>query len=115
MRPDKVVIIGAGPAGLTLGLKLSEAKIPVEIIEADDRVGGLCKTLHYQGCSFDLGGHRFITKDKQTQGFLEQLMGGDLLLRPRKSIICLKNKKINYPVNAKDIVCLLYTSPSPRD
>ncbi len=104
MRPDKVVIIGAGPAGLTLGLKLSEAKIPVEIIEADDRVGGLCKTLHYQGCSFDLGGHRFITKDKQTQGFLEQLMGGDLLLRPRKSIICLKNKKINYPVNAKDIV-----------
>ncbi len=106
-KPDKVLIVGAGPAGLTLGLRLSEAGVPVEIIEADDRVGGLCKTIHFKGCYFDLGGHRFITKDKNIQSFLEKLMGDDLLVRPRKSIICLKDKKIAYPVNAKDIVSKL--------
>ena len=80
-KPNKVVILGAGPSGLTLGLRLSEKGIPVEIIEQDDRVGGLCKSIPFNECYFDLGGHRFVTKDKDVQLFLEGLMGDDLLVR----------------------------------
>jgi len=106
-KPNKVVILGAGPSGLTLGLRLSEKGIPVEIIEQDDRVGGLCKSIPFNECYFDLGGHRFVTKDKDVQVFLEGLMGDDLLVRPRKSVIFLRDKVLDYPVSAKDIVAKL--------
>ncbi|MDD5673359.1 MAG: FAD-dependent oxidoreductase [Chitinivibrionales bacterium] len=106
-KPDSVVIIGAGPAGLTLGLKLAEQGVPVQILESDDCVGGLCKTIHFNNCYFDLGGHRFVTKDREVQLFLEELMGDDLLVRPRKSIIILNNKKLNYPITPLDIITKL--------
>ena len=106
-KPNKIVIIGGGPAGLTLGLKLAQDGVPVEILEAEERVGGLCMTIPFQGCYFDLGGHRFITKDDEVKLFIETLMGDKLLTRPRKSIILLKNKALNYPVKAQDVLTKL--------
>jgi len=106
-KPDKVLVIGAGPAGLTLALKLAESGVRVEVLEAEDRVGGLCMSIPFQGCRFDLGGHRFITKDTDVQVFIEQLMGDELLVRPRKSVILLKNKVLRYPVKAQDVLTKL--------
>lgn len=106
-KPEKVIIVGAGPSGLTLGLELARQGVQVEIIEVEERVGGLCMSIPYKGCYFDLGGHRFITKDNDVQRFIENLMGDDLLVRPRKSVIFLKNKVLDYPVSAKDIITKL--------
>ena len=61
----KIVIIGAGPAGLTAGYYLLKKnnKYDVVILEKDNQVGGISKTITYDGNRMDLGGHRFFTKD----------------------------------------------------
>ena len=63
----KVVIIGAGPAGLTAGYYLlkNSKEYEVIILEKDSQVGGISKTITYNGNKMDLGGHRFFTKDKR--------------------------------------------------
>lgn len=106
-KNKKIVIFGAGPCGLSTAWKLSEAGFSVEVIEAEDQVGGLCRTIKRDGFHFDLGGHRFITKDEQIQREIEDLMGDDLLVQPRKSVIRLQGKYFNYPLEIKDIITKL--------
>src|SRR5271166_4484577 len=54
-----VVIIGAGPAGLTAAYELSKHNVPAVVLEADKTVGGISRTVNYKGYLFDIGGHRF--------------------------------------------------------
>jgi hypothetical protein len=66
--PDGVAIIGAGPAGLTAGLLLFQAGVPVVVVEADPLyVGGISRTFWHQGFHFDIGGHRFSSKSKEVE------------------------------------------------
>ncbi len=72
-----VVIVGAGPAGLTFAyelLKKSKDKYNVTILEQDDQVGGISKTISYHGNRMDLGGHRFFTKEKKIQKIWTDLL-----------------------------------------
>ena len=62
-----VVIIGAGPAGLTAAYKLCKAGIESVVLEKDNLVGGLSRTVDYKGFKFDIGGHRFFTKIKEVE------------------------------------------------
>lgn len=58
-----VVIIGAGPAGLTAGIELARAgRTNVLIVEATSDIGGLSKTVKHKGNRIDIGGHRFFSK-----------------------------------------------------
>ena len=57
-----VVIIGAGPAGLTAAYELLRGKIRSVVLEADTVVGGIARTAEYKGYLFDMGGHRFLPK-----------------------------------------------------
>ncbi|MGH9006810.1 MAG: FAD-dependent oxidoreductase, partial [Acidimicrobiales bacterium] len=57
-----MVVIGAGPAGLTAAYQLVKAGDPVVVAEADDQVGGISRTVERDGWRFDIGGHRFFTK-----------------------------------------------------
>lgn len=60
----KVLIIGAGVAGLTSALELlrrSDDYLPI-VIEQESKVGGLARTVTYKGNSIDMGGHRFFQK-----------------------------------------------------
>ncbi len=60
---SRVVIIGAGPAGLTAAWELSEAGVrDVTILEATRAVGGLAQSVEYKGNRMDIGGHRFFSK-----------------------------------------------------
>jgi protoporphyrinogen oxidase len=57
------VIIGAGPAGLTAALELlRRSDIKPIVLEADDCVGGISRTVNYRGNRIDIGGHRFFSK-----------------------------------------------------
>lgn len=95
-----VVIIGAGPAGLTAAYKLSQNGIACTIIEADATyVGGISKTVDYKGYKFDIGGHRFYTKNKDIESIWYEILGKDLLQRRRKSRILYAGKYYNYPIS----------------
>ncbi|HEY2431612.1 MAG TPA: NAD(P)/FAD-dependent oxidoreductase [Vicinamibacterales bacterium] len=93
-----VVIIGAGPAGLTAALELCRLSIPVLVVEADDCVGGLARTVEYKGFRFDIGGHRFFTKMPAVQQMWRAMLGPDLLRRPRLSRIFYDRAFYNYPL-----------------
>lgn len=62
-----VVIIGAGPAGLTAAYQLlkNNNDYNVIVLEQESQVGGISKTVSYKGNRIDLGGHRFFSKEKQ--------------------------------------------------
>ncbi len=73
----KVVIIGAGPAGLTAAyeiLKEKNKEFEVTILEETTEFGGISRTVKYNGNRMDIGGHRFFSKDKRVMDFWEELM-----------------------------------------
>lgn len=74
---EKVVIIGAGPAGLTMAyeiLKNVQDKYEVVILEETSDIGGISKTVRYNGNRMDIGGHRFFSKDERVMNFWKDLM-----------------------------------------
>ena len=78
MKREKVVIIGAGPAGLTAAYELLEEngkeKYDVVILEESQEIGGISKTVKYKGNRMDIGGHRFFSKDDRIMKFWSDLM-----------------------------------------
>ena len=73
--PKSVLVIGAGPAGLTAGYELTTRGVPVVILEKDSDVGGLARTVEYKGFRFDIGGHRFFTKVGPVASVWRQMLG----------------------------------------
>ena len=100
----KVCILGAGPCGLTAAWELAKKSVDVTVVEKDDAVGGLCKTVRRNGYQFDLGGHRFISKDSRLVEDIRSLMGSDLLRRNRKSVIRFRDRQYDYPLNLRSII-----------
>src|SRR5215467_4475302 len=93
-----VVVIGAGPAGLTAAYELTKHDLPLIVLEKRNIVGGLARTENYDGYRFDLGGHRFFTKSLEVQRMWHELLGKDFLRRPRLSRIYYKKKFFFYPL-----------------
>ena len=80
-------MLGAGPAGLTAAYTLARRGRPAVVFEADGVVGGIAKTVEFQGYRFDLGGHRFFTKSEEVRELWEEILGDELLVRSRLSRI----------------------------
>jgi protoporphyrinogen oxidase len=75
MSDKKVIIIGAGPAGLTAAYELmKKSDIKPVILETEDFVGGISRTFEYKGNRMDIGGHRFFTKSDRVNQVWEELM-----------------------------------------
>ncbi len=100
----RTVVLGGGPAGLTAGYLLAKRELPVTVLEAEDQVGGLAKTVVRDGYRFDLGGHRFFTKAKEVERLWHEVMGDEFLLRPRMSRIFWNHKFLDYPLRGPDVV-----------
>lgn len=96
-----VAIIGAGPAGLTAGYLLTKAGKSVAIIEKDATyVGGISRTVEYEGYRFDIGGHRFFSKSRQVVDLWNEILPDDFIQRPRMSRIYYEGKFYSYPLRA---------------
>jgi protoporphyrinogen oxidase len=96
---DPVVVIGAGPAGLTAARQLAQGGDPVVVIEEDSVVGGISRTVERDGWRFDIGGHRFFTKVRPVEEFWHEVLPPeDFLLRPRMSRIFYEGKFYDYPI-----------------
>ena len=76
MKRKKVIIIGAGPAGLTAGYELlkNSNNYDVTILEATNDIGGISKTINYKGTRMDIGGHRFFSKDERVLKLWQEIM-----------------------------------------
>jgi protoporphyrinogen oxidase len=98
----RVLILGAGPAGLTAAYELSNLGIPCVVLEREGVVGGLSRTVEYQGFRFDIGGHRFYTKVPLVQQIWREILGQDLLTCKRLSRIYYKSQFFRYPLEAMD-------------
>jgi Protoporphyrinogen oxidase len=96
--PPSVVIIGGGPAGLTAAYELSKNDVPAVVLEADNTVGGISRTVKYKGYLFDIGGHRFFTKWDEVNKIWDEILGGKFLTRPRLSRIYYQKKFFYYPL-----------------
>jgi protoporphyrinogen oxidase len=94
----RVVIIGAGPAGLTAAYELAKQNLRPIILEKGDKVGGLARTESYKGFYFDIGGHRFFTKVQEVKRMWREVLGPDFLRRPRLSRIYYNGKFFDYPL-----------------
>ena len=92
-----IIIVGAGPAGLTAGYLLSQHGYKVKIFEASTKyVGGISRTEEYKGFRFDIGGHRFFSKSKEINNLWSEILPINFQTRKRKSRIYFKN---NAPIN----------------
>jgi protoporphyrinogen oxidase len=96
-----VLIIGAGPAGLTVGAELVKAGYRVTVFEKDPAyVGGLARTVQHNGFRFDIGGHRFFSKNPLVTAWWRERLPGDFLKVRRLSRIYYDGKYFNYPLKA---------------
>ncbi len=122
---SSTVIIGAGPAGLTAAYELGKVGIQATILEADEQVGGLSRTVEYRGYRFDIGGHRFFSKVALINALWKEILGDDFLLRPRLSSIYYRGHFFDYPLKPLNalaglgplealLVCLSYAKARLR-
>ncbi len=97
--PGDVVVIGAGPAGLTAAYELGKAGHTATVLESDDVVGGISRTVVADGYRFDIGGHRFFTKVAEVEALWHEILPDeDFMLRPRSSRIYYGGKFYDYPI-----------------
>lgn len=100
-RDVDVLVVGAGPAGLTAAYCLTKEMPSVLVIEKDEvYVGGISRTVRYKDYLFDIGGHRFFSKAKEVVDLWREILPDDFIERPRLSRIYYGGKYYSYPLSA---------------
>ena len=107
-KAERVVIMGAGPAGLTAAYELTRLGVPVVVIEMDPvYVGGIARTTEYKGYRFDIGGHRFFSKNQEIEDLWTEVLGDEMLDRARLSRIYYRGRYFDYPIRATNALAKL--------
>jgi protoporphyrinogen oxidase len=93
--------MGAGPAGLTAAYELQKHSIAVTVLEKDpEYVGGIARTASHRGYRFDIGGHRFFSKNQEVEDLWTEILGEEMLDCARLSRIYYRGKFFDYPLKA---------------
>lgn len=108
MAKKKIVILGAGLAGLSAAWHLQKKCIEPRVFEAESEVGGLCRSKTINGFTFDCDGHILHFKREDTFNFINSLLSGNLLGHKRSAWIYSHQRYIRYPFQAN-----LYGLPHP--
>ncbi len=104
MAEGPFIVLGGGPCGLAAAWQLCQLGAKPIVLEREPLVGGLCATHERDGWRFDLGGHRFVSDDVPLSRWLESLLGADLLVGERKSVVLYRGRRFRYPLEAVDLV-----------
>lgn len=99
----KVIIIGAGPAGLTTAYELvKQSNYEVIVLEKDSIIGGISKTVKFNDKYLvDTGIHRFFSKNEEINNIWKELLGDELLKKERCTRIFYKKKFFSYPIDLR--------------
>jgi protoporphyrinogen oxidase len=96
--PEEVVIVGGGPSGLAAAYECVRQRAPVTVIERHDGVGGLCRTIERDGARFDIGPHRFFTRNAEVSGLFHRVLGDDRVTVRRRTRILHDGIYFDYPL-----------------
>jgi protoporphyrinogen oxidase len=100
---ESVIVIGAGPAGLSAAYELVRAGRFVRILEQDPvYVGGISRTVQWRGFRFDIGGHRFFSKNPEIERLWTEILGSRMRTRERLSRIYYRGQFFRYPLEPLD-------------
>src|SRR5437660_11289988 len=100
---NHVVVMGAGPAGLSAAYELTRHGTPVTVVEKDPRqVGGIARTLEVMGCRFDVGPHRFFSKSPEIEARWSEVLGKEIRPVSRLTRIMYRGKFFDYPIRASN-------------
>lgn len=102
MDHKDVCILGAGVAGLSSAFILADSGLNVIVLEKDDTVGGLSRTIEKDGFRFDVGGHRFFTKDPVLNRFFQFVLREEVIWVDRISRIYYRDAYFPYPLQFVD-------------
>jgi protoporphyrinogen oxidase len=103
---EKIVILGGGITGLTVAWELSKhSQLPVLLIEKNVHTGGLAGSFQQRERIFDFGSHRIHEQyDPEVLGIIRELLGDELLKRPRRGQIRIQGKFLNYPPTITEVL-----------
>ena len=97
--PRRVVIVGAGPAGLTAAFDAVSNGWEVTVLEKDPvYVGGISRTVCHEGYRFDIGGHRFFSKSAEVTRWWRDRLPDDFIQVRRMSRIYYRGRFFDYPL-----------------
>jgi len=95
----QTVILGAGPAGLTAAYELVKHGQSATVVEADPTyVGGIARTVRYKEFRFDIGGHRFFSKNAEIEALWREILPDEFIEVQRLSRIYFDGKFFDYPL-----------------
>jgi protoporphyrinogen oxidase len=92
------VVLGGGMAGLTFALEASRRGRRVVLLESEDQLGGLARTLRFGDFRFDIGGHRFHSRWSEITQWVLDVLDGDAREVARRSRIRLDGRYVEYPL-----------------
>jgi len=108
MNRKKVVVLGAGVAGLAMGYVLARSgKYEVRVLEESDTCGGLCGSFQYNNFTLDYGAHKLYSVIPGVLDELRELMGNRLVELPKKNRIFLKGRLLDYPLSLGNLMRVL--------
>jgi protoporphyrinogen oxidase len=99
-----MVIIGGGPSGLAAAYELTKHGASATVLETSSQVGGLARTVAHDGCLFDIGPHRFYTKNREVQQLYCDILAEDVILVERLTRILYNNRFFDYPLTPLNVV-----------
>jgi protoporphyrinogen oxidase len=105
---DKYIIVGGGLAGLSLAYELLQAGKDVLIVEKAPEVGGMCRSVTFDGCRLDIGDHKIHLKDETIANKIREVVDPEKIMKiTRKGNLCIHGKYVDWPFRFS----LLYQLP----